>query len=71
VVAWVMKAGGDGGGEDDKEGGRVVVAVDVTSIVVSPGANGNAPHLVTYEAGPTTPSWRSTVPTRRTGAGRS
>ena len=75
VVAWVAKAGGDGGSEDGEEGGRVIVAVgdvlDVASIVVSPGANGNAPHPVTYEVSPTTPSWRSTAPMRRSGAGRS
>ena len=75
MVAWVAKAGGDGGGEDGEEGGRVVVAVrdvkDVASIVVSLGANGNTPHPATYKVGPTTPSWRSTVPTRRSGAGRS
>jgi hypothetical protein len=75
VVAWVAKAGGDGGGEDGEEGGRVVVAVgdvkDVASIVVSLGANSNTPHPATYKVGPTTPSWRSTVPTRRSGAGRS
>ena len=46
VVTWVAKAGGDGVSEDGEEGGRVVVAInyvlDVTSIVVYPGANGNA-----------------------------
>ena len=46
VVTWVAKAGGDGSGKDGEEGGQVVVAgsdvLDVASIVVYPGANGNA-----------------------------